>query len=260
MDPSLRASASGMMAQQTRVEVISNNLANVSTTGFKRSRPHFEDLLYQTVQEAQLVDGEDVGSIQSIQVGRGTRLAAVQRTGEQGSLEPTGRPLDLALEGSGFFQVQLPDGGIAYTRDGSFGLSDEGVIVTHGGYTVIPGVSIPIDAQEVGISRTGVISVRVGDASVEVGRLELARFTNAPGLEAQGENLFRETAASGSPIVGFPQDDGFGRLVQGALEGSNVEIVQEMVDMITALRAYEINSKALQTSEQMAETANNLIR
>lgn len=260
MDPSMRASASGMMAQQTRVEVISNNLANVSTTGFKRSRPHFEDLLYQTVQEAQLVDGEDAGSIQSIQVGRGTRLAAVQRTGDQGSLEPTGRPLDLAVEGPGFFQVQLPDGGIAYTRDGSFGLSDEGVIVTHGGYTVVPGVSIPIDAQEVGVSRTGVVSVRIGDANVEVGRVELARFTNAPGLEAQGENLFRETAASGSPIVGFPQDDGFGRLVQGSLEGSNVEIVQEMVDMITALRAYEINSKALQTSEQMAETANNLIR
>lgn len=260
MDPSLRASASGMMAQQTRVEVISNNLANVSTTGFKRSRPHFEDLLYQTVQEAQLIQGEDASSLEAIQVGRGTRLAAVQRTGAQGTLEQTNRPLDLAIEGPGFFQVQLPDGGIGYTRDGSLGLSDEGVVVTHGGYTVIPGVSIPIDAQDVTVSRTGVVSVRIADTTVEIGRLELARFTNAPGMEAMGENILRESAASGSAILGFPQEDGFGRLVQGHLEGSNVEIVQEMVDMITALRAYEINSKAVQTSEQMAETASNLIR
>ncbi|MGI9626408.1 MAG: flagellar basal-body rod protein FlgG [Longimicrobiales bacterium] len=260
MDPSLRASASGMMAQQTRVEVISNNLANVSTTGFKRSRPHFEDLLYQTVQEAQLIQGDNSGSLGAIQVGRGTRLAAVQRTGAQGTLEPTNRPLDMAIEGPGFFQVQLPDGGIGYTRDGSLGLSDEGVIQTHGGYTVIPGVSIPIDAQDVTVSRTGVVSVRASDTLVEIGRLELARFTNAPGLESMGENILRESAASGSAILGFPQEDGFGRLVQGHLEGSNVEIVQEMVDMITALRAYEINSKAVQTSEQMAETASNLIR
>lgn len=260
MDPSLRTSASGMMAQQTRVEVISNNLANVGTTGFKRSRPHFEDLLYQTVQEAQRVDGNNAQSLESIQVGRGTRLAAVQRTDGQGPLEPTGRPMDVAIEGPGYLQVQLPSGEMGYTRDGSLGISDEGVIVTHGGYTVMPGVSIPTDSQDLGISRTGVVSVLLGGETVEIGRLEMARFTNGPGLEALGENLYRETSASGQPILGFPQDEGFGRMVQGHLEGSNVEIVQEMVDMITALRAYEINSKAVQTSEQMAETANNLIR
>ena len=159
MDPSLRASASGMMAQQTRVEVISNNLANVSTTGFKRSRPHFEDLLYQTVQEAQQIDGADAETIEAVQVGRGTRLAAVLRTNAQGPLEPTQRPLDVAIEGPGYLQIQMPDGGIAFTRDGSLGLSDEGVIVTHGGYTVVPGVAVPIDGQGLGISKTGVITV-----------------------------------------------------------------------------------------------------
>ncbi len=260
MDPSLRTSASGMMAQQTRVEVIANNLANVSTTGFKRSRPQFEDLLYQTVQEAQRVEGGDTQSIEAIQVGRGTRLAAVQRTNAQGPLEPTSRPLDVAIEGQGYFQVQLPSGDVAYSRDGGFSLSDQGVLVNHSGYTVAPGVAVPVDSQNLSISRNGIVSVLIAGDSVEIGRIEMARFTNAPGMQALGENVFRETAASGRPILGFPQDEGFGRLVQGHLEGSNVEIVQEMVDMITALRAYEINSKAVQTSEQMAETASNLIR
>ncbi len=262
MDPALKAAATGMQAQQTRVEVISNNLANVNTTGFKRSRAHFEDLLYQTVQDATTVDGADASTTPAIQVGRGTRLAAVQRVELQGTIEQTGRPLDLAIEGPGYFQVTLPDGTTGYTRDGSFTISDQGVLVNNAGYTLLPGITVPTDATEIAISRTGVVSARtsLGTDPVEIGRIELARFTNAPGLRAIGQNVLVETAASGTPITGFAGDAGFGRVLQGALEGSNVEIVQEMVDMITAMRAYEINSKAVQSAEQMDEIANNLVR
>jgi flagellar basal-body rod protein FlgG len=251
-----------MMAQQTRVEVISNNLANVNTTGFKRSRAHFEDLLYQTVQATQDVQETSAQTLPEIQVGRGTRLAGVQRVDSQGPIQETGRDLDLAIEGRGFFQVRMPNGTLAYTRDGSFHISDQGVLVTSSGYEVVPGVTIPNDATELGISRTGVVtSTAAGTGeSVELGRIEMARFTNPAGLRALGQNLFQETEASGDAVTGFPQDEGFGRLVQGGLEGSNVEIVQEMVEMITALRAYEINSKAVETGQQLGEIANNLVR
>ena len=262
MDPALRTAATGMQAQQTRVEVISNNLANVNTTGFKRSRAHFEDLLYQTVQGSAVVDGADVDATEAVQIGRGTRLAAVQRIDIQGPIEQTGRPLDLAIEGDGFFEVRMPDGTPAYTRDGSFSVSDQGTLITSSGYTLSPGISIPEDATELTISANGIVSVTtVGSGpGVEIGRLELVRFANSPGLRAMGENLFRETAASGEPMPGFAQEDGFGRILQGSLEASNVEIVQEMVDMITAMRAYEINSKAVQSAEELSEIANNLLR
>lgn len=262
MDPALRAAATGMQAQQTRVEVIANNLANVNTTGFKRSRAHFEDLLYQTIQGSATVDGDDIGSTEAIQIGRGTRLAAVQRVDIQGPIEQTGRPLDLAIEGEGFFEVRLPNGSSAYTRDGSFTVSDRGTLVTNSGYTLSPGISIPPGASELTVSSSGVVSVLTGTGaqSVEIGRIELARFANSPGLRALGENLYRETAASGEPLTGFAQGEGFGRILQGGLEASNVEIVQEMVDMITAMRAYEINSKAVQSAEEMAEIANSMIR
>ncbi len=262
MDPALRTAASGMMAQQTRTEVISNNLANVNTTGFKRSRAHFEDLLYQTVQGASIVGGNDAGSLPAIQVGRGVKLASVQRLHQQGPVEPTQRPLDLAIEGEGFFQVQLPSGNVGYTRDGTFQISDEGTLVTQQGFTVVPGISIPGDASGVTISRTGIVSVTRGDGgeSVELGRLELARFANPAGLMAAGENVYTQTSASGDPVLGYPEEDGMGRLLQGYLEGSNVEIVQEMVDMITSLRAYEINSKAIKNAEEMTQIANGLLR
>jgi flagellar basal-body rod protein FlgG len=251
-----------MAAQQRRVEVISHNLANVNTTGFKRSRAHFEDLLYQTLEAPGAIEGSDAESSPSMQIGRGTRLSSVQRVELQGPIEQTGRPLDLAIEGDGFFQVELPGGGLAYTRDGSFNISDQGVLVTAGGYTVAPGVQIPSDLVELSVSRTGVITgLMPGESTpVEIGRLELARFANAPALRALGENLFQETPASGQAQTGNPQDPGFGRVFQGGLEGSNVEIVQEMVDMITAMRAYEINSKAVQSAEAMAETASQLLR
>jgi flagellar basal-body rod protein FlgG len=261
-NPALRTSATGMTAQQARVEVIANNLANVNTNGFKRSRAHFEDLLYQTVQGSELLGGADAGVGETIQLGRGTRLSAVQRIDAQGALEQTGRPLDLAIEGDGYFIVELPDGTPAYTRDGSFTVSDQGVIVTTSGYTVQPGITVPPDAVELVISRTGVVSVTTaaGAEPVEIDRIEIARFTNSPGLRALGENLFAETPASGAANVGFPQEDGLGRLTQGYLEASNVEIVQEMVDMIAALRAYEVNSKAVQAGEEMSEMTNNLMR
>jgi len=250
-----------MMAQQTRTEVISNNLANVNTTGFKRSRAHFEDLLYQTVQGAGVVGAPDAETLPAVQVGRGVRLSAVQRLHTQGTLEQTNRSLDLAIEGDGFFQIQLPDGSIGYSRDGSFSVSDEGILVTQGGYTVVPGIEIPEDAATITISKTGMVTAETPmGGSEELGRIELARFSNPSGMLSVGENLMKETPASGQPIVSFPGEEGIGRLLQGHLESSNVEIVQEMVDMITSLRAYEINSKAIKNAEQMSEIANGLVR
>jgi flagellar basal-body rod protein FlgG len=262
MNPALRTAATGMLAQQIRSEVIANNLANVNTTAFKRSRAHFEDLLYQTVQGAAVIGTQDANTMPAIQVGRGTHLSAVQRIHGQGPAEPTSRPTDLAIEGEGFFQVQLPNGNIGYTRDGSLGISDSGTLVTSNGYTVVPGIQIPAQASDLSISATGVVSIRQGTGAdlEEIGRIELARFVNPAGLEAIGENIYIETPASGAAATGFPQDEGLGRLLQGHLESSNVEIVQEMVDMITAMRAYEINSKAIRNAEEMMQVANGLIR
>ena len=261
MDPSLRTAATGMRAQQLRTEVIANNLANVNTTGFKRSRAHFEDLLYQTVQGSTTVGSPEAGTTPAIQVGRGTHLASVQRLHSQGPLEQTGRSLDLAIEGEGFFQIQLPGGGVGFTRDGSFTISDTGTVVTQEGYSVVPGIKVPLDAGALTISRTGIVTVETGNGEVsELGRLELARFANPSGLLSMGENIYTETPASGEAIVGFPSEDGIGRLLQGSLEASNVEIVQEMVDMIAAMRAYEINSKSIQNSESMAQITASMVR
>lgn len=262
MDPALRAAATGMMAQQTRTEVIANNLANVNTTAFKRSRAHFVDLLYQTMQGGASTSGGESSVLPSVQIGRGTRLAGVLRNQAQGSLEQTDRPLDLAIEGEGYFQVQMPSGQLAYTRDGTFQLSDTGTLVTSGGQTVAPGIRVPRDVQSVQISPAGIVSVLQAKSTmpVEIGRIEIARFANPSGLEAQGENLYFATPAAGEAITGFPQDEGMGRLLQGQLEASNVEIVQEMVDMISAQRAYEINSKAIKNSDEMSQIASGLIR
>lgn len=262
MDPALRAAATGMMAQQTRTEVISNNLANVNTPGFKRSRAHFEDLLYQTVQGQQVLDETNSETSPAIQVGRGTRLSGVQRMHEQGPIEQTGRNLDIAVEGEGFFQVQGSNGETAFTRDGSFQISDQGVLVTSGGQTLQPPIRVPQDASELTISTTGVVSVRRGQdiQPTEIGRIELARFANPSGMLALGQNLYAATAASGQPVVGFPADEGMGRTQQGSLEGSNVQIVSEMVEMISAMRAYEINSKAIKTADEMGQIANNITR
>ncbi len=262
MDPALLTSATGMMAQQTRTDVIANNLANVNTTAFKRSRADFEDLLYQTVQNGAVIGAPDSEMAPAIQIGRGTRLAGVQRLDTQGNLEQTGRNLDVAVEGAGYFQVAMPSGELAYTRDGSFNVSDQGVLVTQDGYAVVPNIKVPQDATGITISRSGEVTALRGGSTtpVDLGRLELATFANPAGLLADGQNLFSATAASGEPVCGYPGENGVGQLLQGSLEGSNVEVVQEMVDMITAMRAYEINSKAITNADQMQQIADNLIR
>ena len=260
MTDGLRTSASGMIAQQKRVDVIANNLANVNTTGFKRSRTNFEDLLYETVQGPRRTVGD--GVIGAMQIGHGVRLSAIQRVHGQGAAEMTGRPLDLAIEGEGFFQVELPDGSLGYTRDGSFTLSDSGQLVTNSGHALLPNIVLPPDATALTISESGMVSVTNGSdgATIEIGRIELARFANPAGLIALGGNVFGETIASGFAASGFPEEDGFGRILQGTLESSNVEIVQEMTDMIAAQRAYEINARAIRAAEDMMASINDLIR
>ena len=262
MNPALRTAATGMAAQQTRTEVIANNLANVNTTGFKRSRAQFEDLLYQTMQGPQVLGSSETNTAPAIQIGRGTHLTAVSRLHSQGALESTGRSLDVAIDGDGFFPITMPSGVTAYTRDGSFQISDQGVLVTSDGYQVGAGIKIPADVTELAISASGVVSGSkgVGGEQQELGRIELARFANPSGMSSLGQNLFAATPASGEATTGYPMDDGMGRLVQGTLEGSNVEIVQEMVDMIAAQRAYEINSKAIKTADEMSQTATDMVR
>ena len=262
MNSSLRTSASGMMAQQRMIDVIANNLANVNTTGFKRSRVSFQDVLYESVQGARQAADSKVQTVGPIQIGKGVRIAAVLRLHTQGSPEPTQRPLDLAIEGEGFFQVQRPDGSTAYTRDGSFTLSEDGTLVTSGGYIVEPGIVVPQDSSMLAIGADGSVSVmQSGQSSpTDVGRIELARFLNPNGLSAIGENEYQQTDASGEPITGFAQDEGFGRTIQGSLESSNVEIVQEMTDMIAAQRAYEINARAIRAAEDMMQATNDIIR
>jgi flagellar basal-body rod protein FlgG len=257
MNPGLRASASGMRAQQTRIDTIANNLANVNTTGFKRSRANFEDMLYETLQGSQLVRYEGTETLAPIQIGRGVRLADIQRVHTQGAFERTDNPFDLAIEGDGFFTLQLPNGNLAYTRDGTFTrAADTGMLVTHAGYMLQPEISVPPEATQVTISPTGVVSAILGNSGeqVELGQLEVARFSNPSGLLSLGGNNYAATPASGDAMTGIPMEDGFGQIVQGVLEASNVEIVQEMVDMITAQRAYEVNSKAIKTAEEMIQT------
>ena len=262
MNTSLRTSASGMAAQQRMIDVIANNLANVNTTGFKSSRVSFEDVLYETLQGARIVNYQGTETVGPVQVGKGVRIGAIVRLHMQGAPENTQRPLDVAVEGEGFLQVQRPDGSTAYTRDGNLQISDQGQLVTNGGYLVLPGITIPADASNVTISATGTVSVLSSGSStqVEIGRLELARFLNPTGLLAIGENQYQATSASGDALLGYAQEDGFGRVMQGMLESSNVEIVQEMTDMIGAQRAYELNAKAIRTAEDMMQATNDIVR
>ena len=262
MNPALNTAATGMAAQQTRTDVIANNLANVNTTSFKSSRPNFIDLLYQTVQGQQTIGGGDANTTPAIQVGRGTRLVGIERVQSQGALAQTSSPTDVAINGDGYFQVQQTNGQLSYTRDGSFQISDQGALVTSDGLTVVPGIKIPANSTNLTISPNGIVTATLAGAtsSTELGRIELARFANPAGLLALGGNLFQQTPASGDPVAGYPGDDGVGQLQQGYLEGSNVDIVQEMVNMIDAQRAYEINSKAISNSDTMMGIANNLVR
>jgi flagellar basal-body rod protein FlgG len=258
----LRTAASGMIAQQMNVDVIANNLANVNTTGFKRSKLEFQDVLYQSLRPAGVSTGGSSLRPVALDVGHGTRPSSTERLFTVGNITPTGNPLDIVIEGNGFFQVLMPDGTAAYTRDGGLKMDAEGSIVTSDGYIVQPEINIPEDATSVSIGTDGMVEVLIvgEDEPQQIGQFELARFVNPAGLKAVGRNLYLQTGASGDPLLSTPGLDGLGTLNQGYLEMSNVEVVEEMVKMIVAQRAFEISSKAVQTSDQMAELANNMKR
>ena len=259
---SLRTSALGMAAQQLTLDVIANNLANVNTTGFKRSSVEFQDILYETVVSGAGEGGLGDQKPTNIQIGHGNRAVSTFRTFAQGATAETENPLDLAIKGDGFFQVQKPDGSFAYTRDGAFRINADGFIVTTTGLRLGSEISLPPDTESINISQDGIMSVILsGDPTPEeIGQMELVRFVNPAGLQAIGGNLYEETVASGTPTMGFAGDEGFGSVLQGFLEKSNVDVVQEMINMIVAQRAYEINSKAVKTADEMLAVANNLRR
>lgn len=259
---SLWTAASGMQAQQLNIDVLSNNLANVNTSGFKRSRADFQDLLYETLRLAGASSSSTTEVPTGIQLGHGTRPAAVQKIFMQGEYKQTQNELDMALEGDGFFQVTMPDGEIAYTRAGAFKLDSEGRIVTSDGYLMEPEISIPDDSMQISIGTDGTVSVRQAgeNEATEVGTIQLARFINPAGLNSTGRNLYLPTSASGDVITGTAGEDGLGTIAQGFLEMSNVSVVEEMVNLITAQRAYEINSKSIQAADEMFQIANNIKR
>ena len=257
---SLWISKTGLEAQQTQMDVISNNLANVSTTGFKRSRAVFEDLLYQNLRQPGAQSSQQSQIPSGLQIGTGVRPIATERIHTQGNLQQTNNQMDIAIQGAGFFQVLLPDGSSAYTRDGSFQTDSQGQIVTANGYVVQPAVTIPANATSVTIGMDGVVSVTQPGvaAAVQVGSLQLATFINPAGLESMGQNLYLETASSGTPGTNVPGTNGTGSLSQGYVETSNVNVVEELVNMIQTQRAYEINSKAISTSDQMLQRLSQL--
>jgi flagellar basal-body rod protein FlgG len=258
---SLSIAATGMMAQQLNVEVISNNIANMNTTGFKRQRAQFEDLLYQSMEKpgASTSSAGNVAPM-GIQIGVGVKPGSVGRVTEQGNITQTGNPYDLAISGNGYLQVLLPSGETAYTRAGNLAINADGVLVTAEGYTVEPAITIPANATAVTISRDGVVEATVaGQATpTQVGQIELAMFVNPAGLEAQGDNLFKDTAASGTATTSAPGADGLGTLMQGFLETSNVNAVEEISALIVAQRAYEMNAKVITASDEMLQTTSQL--
>ncbi len=258
---SLWTGTTGMTSQQLNIDVIANNLANVSTTGFKKSKADFQDLLYQVMKVPGSQTSVDTESPTGIVVGLGVKPAAVSKIFTQGDLIQTENELDVAIEGPGFFEVELPNGNTAFTRDGSFKLDSNGRLTTSDGYEIIPSITIPDSSRQITIGETGIVSAIIGDdtESTELGTIELATFINNGGLLALGKNLFRETSSSGIAATGTPGDDGYGLLLQTYLEGSNVNIVEEMASMITTQRAYEINSKTIQTSDEMMQTTINLV-
>ena len=250
---SLWIAKTGMEAQQTQLDTITHNLANVATNGFKRSHAVFEDLMYQNLRQAGANSSEQTTLPTGLQVGMGTRAVATSRNFGQGNMLQSGNPFDVAVRGSGFFEVQMPDGTTAYTRDGSFQVNALGQLVTNSGYTVQPGITIPASAQNVTIGADGTVTASLAGqvAQQAIGQLLLANFVNPAGLEPKGQNLFGETAASGTASSGAPGQNGLGALQQGAVETSNVNVVEELVAMIQTQRAYELNSKAIQTADQM---------
>jgi len=262
MVKAMRSASTGMISQQLNVDTIANNLANVNTTGFKKNNVEFQDLLYQTFRAAgtTFVQGAEVPS--ELQIGNGVRVAATPKIFTQGDVVPTNRSLDIALNGSGFFQVMAPNGEIYYTRDGSFEVNADGTIVTKDGYVLQPEMAVPENATNLMVGADGTVSILTPDGVEEtvLGQIELAKFINPAGLRNLGRNLYTPTNASGDALLGIPGQESFAETLQGYLEKSNVQVVEEMVNMITAQRAYEINSKAITTSDEMLSIANNLRR
>ncbi|WP_425058620.1 Flagellar basal-body rod protein FlgG [Sporomusa carbonis] len=256
----LWTAGTGMVAQQANLDMISNNLANVNTTGFKKSRVEFQDLMYQTLRQAGAATGPDTQLPSGVQVGHGVREVATQKLYTQGNFQNTGNDFDLAIEGDGFFQITMPDGTLAYTRDGSFKKDSQGRMVTAEGYPLEPAITIPENATGITVSSDGLVTATLSTGTQDIGQITIARFVNPAGLESIGRNLVKETAASGAPTVGNPGTDGAGTLVQQYLEMSNVQVVEEMVNMIVAQRAYEVNSKAIQTADDMLGQAASLKR
>ncbi|WP_066154791.1 flagellar basal-body rod protein FlgG [Hydrogenophaga pseudoflava] len=257
---SLWISKTGMQAQQTQLDVISNNMANVSTNGFKRASAVFEDLMYQNLRQVGAADTEQNNLPTGLQVGLGVRTVATSRQFSQGSLQQSGNQLDVAVNGQGFLQVALPDGTTGYTRDGSLQVDSQGRLVTSSGLAIAGDITVPAEAQSVTIGSDGVVTAKVpGNAQPQqLGNIELATFINPAGLEPRGQNLYTETVASGNPVTGAPGTAGMGTLMQGYVETSNVNVVQELVTMIQTQRAYEMNSKAIQTSDQMLQRLGQL--
>lgn len=259
MNPALWIAKTGLDAQQTRLSVISNNLANANTMGYKRTRAVFEDLLYQNVRQVGAQSSEDTQLPSGLMLGTGVRTVATEKNHSQGNIVNTEGSLDMAIQGRGFFQVLRPDGSLAYTRDGSFQTDAQGQIVTAGGFLLQPAITVPSDSSSVTIGSDGVVSVRsAGSVSVtQIGNVQLADFVNPTGLQPLGENMYAESSASGSPQPGTAGQNGVGTIVQGALETSNVNSVKELVELIETQRAYEMNSKAISTADQMLQYLNN---
>jgi flagellar basal-body rod protein FlgG len=259
MSAALWIAKTGLDAQQTRLAVISNNLANVNTTGFKYGRAVFEDLLYQNVRQvgAQVTEENELPS--GLMLGTGVRTVATEKIHTQGNMIETNNPFDMAINGRGFFQILRPDGTMGYTRDGSFQINSQGQVVTAGGSLLQPTITVPADALSITIGTDGIVSATIPGtaAPTQLGNIQTADFVNPTGLQPIGENLFLESGASGAPLVGTPGLNGLGSLLQGELESSNVNVVKEMVDMIEAQRAYEVNSKAISTADQMLQYLNN---
>lgn len=259
---SLFIAATGMEAQKLNIDVISNNLANVNTAGFKKSRADFQDLMYQTLRAPGASSAEGMQVPSGVQVGLGVKTAAVQKNFLQGDFAQTGNSLDIVIEGNGFFQIMQPDGTIAYSRSGAFKLDSEGRVVNSDGYPLEPGITVPADTLSISIGSDGKMMVQQpgNNTPTEIGQIELARFINPGGLSSQGKNLYLNTAASSDATTGNPGTEGFGTISQGFIELSNVNVVEEMVNMIVSQRAYEMNSKAVQASDEMLQVANNLRR
>jgi len=259
MNPALWIAKTGLEAQQTRMATISNNLANASTIGFKRSRAVFADLLYQNLAQVGAQSSQDTQLPSGLNLGTGVRTVATEKLFTQGNIVQTGNALDVAIQGRGFLQILMPDGTLAYTRDGTIQMDSQGQLVTSMGYPIEPGITIPDNAQSITIGSDGTVSVVLpgSSAPTQVGNIQLADFVNPTGLQAIGDNLFLESGSSGSPQVGTPGLNGLGTLIQGSLESSNVNTVEELVNMIETQRAYEMNSKAIATADQMLQYVNN---